>query len=423
MPMPNSKPNSKPNPNAPAVNPTRAVLACAALVGAMAVWAAGDEGFSHKPPEAFKPVDKVLPLESGPREAYEPFDLDLAAGVALEGCPAGVWDGKVRFLNHVGGTVEWRGQFLRCFPFGEGVALYPDGSTYTGTVASYLADDGKVLTAATVRMAVREGRGAHLRADGKASDGLFKRGAPAEGEGDGRLKAFNAALATLERAAPSAETVAAVDAGAAAPDKPKKKKPKKKGFFDTFKDSALGNLGNLDKMAKGGGLGGGLGGAVGVDVLAQKAVEKAAVDAAVTTLKGDAGIPDAGTAPPAALPSPVPAGGGYDTPAAAGGGGKGGKCLRGTFRRSICNGAAIAEVGFSGGASGTGWFQDADCAGVCPQGRRFEFSYTINADGTMRITYTAGQVCGQPAAPTGGDQPFACDGDALRFGNDYTRAR
>jgi hypothetical protein len=108
-------------------------------------------------------------------------------------------------------------------------------------------------------------------------------------------------------------------------------------------------------------------------------------------------------------PSPAP------TAQASAQGGGGASCLAGTFQRRICgNSNMTAEVAFSGGQRGTGYFQDQDCAMVCPQGRRFDFNYSINGDGTMRIDYTGGQICGVPKTPNGGNQPFSCNGSALR---------
>jgi hypothetical protein len=83
------------------------------------------------------------------------------------------------------------------------------------------------------------------------------------------------------------------------------------------------------------------------------------------------------------------------------------------------NGPATIDLGW--GAT-SGQFKDVDCAAVCAQGRRFDFNYVVNGDGSLQIEYTGGQICGTPSKPKGGRQPFTCNGSDLKFGNDYRKA-
>lgn len=100
-------------------------------------------------------------------------------------------------------------------------------------------------------------------------------------------------------------------------------------------------------------------------------------------------------------------------------GGGSSSCLNGTWERSICGGTKKAIVTFN---NGTGTFQDEDCSGICSSpGRYFTFTYTILSSSEMQVNYTSGQICGQSNVPTGGVQPYSCNGNTLQFGNAYTR--
>lgn len=342
----------------------RTAVAAALALGALTVHAA-ETGFQHKPPEGFKPIDKVLPLETGPLGARAPIEFDFAEGTPLDQCPAGLWQGTVTFVGHVGGDVEFTGTFLRCFPFGEGEARYPDGSTYVGMVNSYTLGDLAHLDASNTRMAVREGSGTHTRADGAVVNKAFKRGTPIDDRNDPRILAFGATVADLGQRAGVAATAS----------KGGKSKKNSGNLLDQINDA--------------------LKGATGANAATKR---------------------DAASGKYGNQPSPAPS--------AQGGGGSGASCLTGTFQRRICgNSNMTAEVAFSGGQRGTGYFKDQDCAMVCPQGRRFDFGYTLNGDGTMRIDYTGGQICGAPTTPNGGNQAYSCSGSNLSFGNDYQRVR
>lgn len=196
---------------------TRAFASRAALGAALAAGlaSAGQPAkFSQTPPEGFRPLDLTLLLETGPLATREPQTFDLGAGLTLGACPAGAWKGKSTFQGLPGGTVEFEGQHFRCLPFGEGTVLYPNGARYTGTVNSYLRNPAAPglllgasaanlrLDAASVRVAVREGRGTATSPEGKAVQGTFLRGdvvAPEKlvGRSAVRVKAFDAALAVL----------------------------------------------------------------------------------------------------------------------------------------------------------------------------------------------------------------------------------
>lgn len=366
--------------------------------------AAGPAEFKHKVPDEFRPLDKVLPLETGPLVARSAIDFDLAEGTTIDDCPQGVWTGSVRYLGHAGGTVEYTGTFLRCFPFGSGEVRYPDGSTYLGQVNSYVLGDASTLDARNSRMAVREGRGRFTRADGTVADRSFKRGTAADSADDGRIVAFRAAVAALEQQAGA--PLPAPDGAPLASSAPTTKPAKKKsgGFLGELEKLAGGTLAGVDKLDK-----------KGVDAMGKLKTSSDKADGKVAAAMGEA----------SAIPSPFPATstpatplpGQFVQPQARGAA----SCLTGTWQRRICGGATVAELGFSGGSDGRGYFKDADCAAVCPQGRRFDFRYALASDGTLRLEYTGGQVCGEPLLPQGGQQPFECAGSTLRFGADFRR--
>lgn len=382
-------------------HPHAVVVLCTAV--AFVAMAGPAAGFKHKVPDAFQPLDEVLPMASGPLEQRDPLEFDLAAGGALAQCPPGLWTGSVTYRGHAGGDVEYTGTFLRCFPFGTGKVRYPDGTSYEGQVNSYVQGDLTRFDATNTRMATREGRGRFTKADGKVLDRSFVGGTAADDANDARIVAFRSALARLE---PLAGVTLGPVAGASAAAAPAPKKQKTSGGF----------LGELEKLA-----GGTL---AGVDKLDQKGVAtmaKAKVGADQVDGKVTAAMSEASAMPspfPAASPPVTPLPGRFESPQSRGAG----SCLTGTWQRRICGGAKLAEVGFSGGAAGTGYFKDADCAAVCGQGRRFDFQYRVEGDGVLRIDYTRGQVCGEPALPQGGQQPFSCAATSLQFGNQFQKA-
>ena len=191
-------------------------LAAVAAVAVASVASAGQAAkFEQVPPKEFRPLDLALRLDSGVAAKRDHETFDLAAGIALASCPTGAWSGRATFTGLAGGTIEWQGRLWRCFPFGDGTATYPNGTRHTGTVNSYLrspaapglllgaAAEAFRLDASSVRMAVREGKGSFTRADGSTLQGEFLRGEPldpkdVEDEQALRLKAFAAALATLD---------------------------------------------------------------------------------------------------------------------------------------------------------------------------------------------------------------------------------
>ncbi len=188
--------------------------------------------FAQAPPEGFRPLDVAVVLDTGAPTTRDALQVDLATGITLGSCPAGVWNGRASFVGHAGGTLEWEGRFWRCFPFGAGVAVYPNGTRHNGTVNGYLrspAAPGLLLGPAalafrldadSVRLAVREGRGGFTRADGSVLQAEFLRGEPLEaGKVDKgqavRLKAFAAALTMLDGQARQAEQLAVREAAVA----------------------------------------------------------------------------------------------------------------------------------------------------------------------------------------------------------------
>ena len=169
----------------------RGRIGLSTLVLLVGTAAADVGGFKHKIPERFLPMDQLLPLETGvPVARDQPLEFDLAAGVPLAGCPAGMWSGTVRYLGHAGGAIDYTGEMYRCFAFGRGTARYPDGSRYEGTVAAYLDGAVESLTTDNVRMAVREGAGRHVRPDGEVMQRIFLRGVASEEAYAPRLARF-----------------------------------------------------------------------------------------------------------------------------------------------------------------------------------------------------------------------------------------
>lgn len=175
---------------------------------------AGTPRYQFKPFDRLVPLDRVIIMTTGEPETRPLTVLDLTTGVALKDCPTGLWRGKVVFVGGLGGDVEYDGQLWRCFPFGDGIVRYPNDTSYSGVVNSYVDDaikaalvanefDARVIDADSVHMAVREGRGTAVRADGKVLTGIYRRGEqfdPDPRQPDQRLANLEAALAALAEA-------------------------------------------------------------------------------------------------------------------------------------------------------------------------------------------------------------------------------
>lgn len=168
--------------------------------------AAQPDGFKHRIPDRFRPMDRMLTLETGaPVSRTEAIEFDLATGVPLARCPRGLWSGDVRYIGHAGGTVDWSGEMFLCFAFGKGTARFPDGSRYEGMVAAYLDGGVDLLNAENVRMVVREGNGRHIRPDGEVVQKVFLRGVATDDVHAPRLAAFLAARDRLSLLASDAK--------------------------------------------------------------------------------------------------------------------------------------------------------------------------------------------------------------------------
>jgi len=92
-------------------------------------------------------------------------------------------------------------------------------------------------------------------------------------------------------------------------------------------------------------------------------------------------------------------------------------CFIGKWKRQVCGGAYDAYLTFN--SDGTGKFFDTDCNSLCT--RDFNFKWTDNGNGTMKITYTNCTICGSVVNPNGGDQAYTCNGSTLTWGNEYQK--
>lgn len=454
-----------------------------ALIAALwATAASAADGYAHKVPEGFKPLDKVMAIDANAAGSAGPATIDLGWGATAGQCPTGAWTGTVRFVGHAGGDIEYTGQMYRCFTYGTGTARYPDGSSYTGRVSAYLTGDGERLDTNNVRMAVREGSGQHTRADGTVVSRTFSRGvagdaAAAAGgkKGGGMFGAIGAAFAEASAASVdgSAQSLSrSMDQQAAGAEAFAQRADQQAAGTEAFMQRAGQEAASVEPFAQRAGQEAAGAGAfaqragqeaAGAESFAQRAAQEASgagdfaqragqeiglgggskggkgkkkggvdvvgglTDVGTFTQQNSNSAPggpkyDAGAKIDNALGGAL--GGGATANASGGGGGGGGQCLTGTWRRPICGGSEHkAEVWFSGGPQGQGYVKDQDCASVCPDGRRFDFNYTLNGDGSMQVDYTGGQICGTPQTPSGGRQPFSCKGDSLKFGNDYKKVR
>lgn len=368
-------------------------------------------------PPGFDTVARLYEVPANPVISEREYIFDLGAALTVRDCPAGVWRGRALYRNHIGGELRYEGTFLACFPYGMGVARYPDGSAWAGMVDSFQRIGAPTLVTDTVRLAVPEGGGTLIMPNGAMQTGFRRAGLPlgpdpllyAREPADAEhLQQVTRLMALLDGADGQHATQTLMDATWA-----------RSGTTPLPPQTPVLGRGNTPGRPP-----------AGPDPL------PVAGGGGLPQLGGVLlpSVPSLGAPPPRPQPAPYtpptaqPLLGGSPNPmtssaglVSAPSGSEPGRCLTGNWRRPNCGDGREATVRFSGGDRGQGEFRDNDCARVCPDGRSFSFDYQIVAPGVMQVDYTSGQICGQPVTPRGGRQPFTCAPGALKFGNDYTR--